>query len=77
MWFQPTTYGYQAKCREAVRFLREVARGVIEKRQEESKTGEDQHNDMLSRILLLPQKDSRTTMEDMIDHFISFVVGGR
>lgn len=76
MRFQPTTYAYQAKCREAVRFLREVARGVIEKRQEESKTGEDQHNDMLSRILLLPQRDSRTTMEDMIDHFISFVVGG-
>ena len=77
MRFQPTTYAYQAKCREAVRFLREVARGVIEKRQEESVTGDDQHNDVLSRILLLSQKDSRTTMEDMIDHFISFVVGGR
>ena len=50
---------------------------MIEKRQEECKTGDDQHNDMLSRILLLPQKDRRTTMEDMIDHFISFVVGGR
>lgn len=60
-----------------MRFLREVARGVIEKRQEESMTGDDQHNDVLTRILLLPQKDSRTTMEDMIDHFISFVVGGR
>lgn len=75
--FQPTTFGYQAKCRGAVRFLRGVAKGVIEKRQEESKTGEDQHNDMLSRIIQLKQKDSRTTMDDMIDHFITFVVGGR
>ena len=50
---------------------------MIEKRQEESKTGEDQHNDMLSRIIQLKQKDSRITMDDMIDHFISFVVGGR
>ena len=50
---------------------------MIEKRQEESKTGEDQHNDMLSRIIQLKQKDSRTTMDDMIDHFITFVVGGR
>ncbi|XP_078380469.1 cholesterol 24-hydroxylase-like [Oculina patagonica] len=76
MRFQPTTFGYQAKCREAVRFLRGVAKGVIEKRQEESKTDEDQHNDVLSRIILLQQKDSRTTIDDMIDHFISFVVGG-
>ena len=60
-----------------MRFLRGVAKGVIEKRQEESRTEEDQHNDMLSHILLLQQKDSRTTIDDMIDHFISFVVGGR
>ncbi|KAJ7326009.1 hypothetical protein OS493_028731 [Desmophyllum pertusum] len=73
---KPSTFGYQAKSKEAVRFLRGVARGLIEKRQEENKTGEDQHNDILSHILLLPQKDSRTTMDDMIDHFITFVVGG-
>ena len=77
MRFQPSTFGYQAKCREAVSFLRGVAQGVIEKRWEESKRGEDQHNDVLSHILLLPEKDSRTTMEDMVDHFISFVVGGK
>ena len=70
-------FGYQAKCREALRFLRGVARGVIEKRQEEKKKGEDERNDILSHILLLAERDSRTTIEDMVDHFITFVVGGK
>ena len=70
-------FGYQTKCREALRFLRGVARGVIEKRQEEKKKGENERNDILSHILLLPERDSRTTIEDMVDHFITFVVGGK
>ena len=60
-----------------MRFLRGVAKGVIEQRQEEKKKGEDERNDILSHILLLQERDSRTTMEDMIDHFITFVVGGK
>ena len=77
MRFQPSMFGYQAKCREALCFLRGVARGVIEKRQEEKKKGEDERNDILSHILMLPERDSRTTIEDMVDHFITFVVGGK
>ena len=75
--FQPSTFGYQAKCREAVRFVRGVARGVIEKRQEEKKKWEDERNDILSHILLLPERDSSTTIYDLVDHFITFVVGGK
>lgn len=74
--FQPSTFAYQAKCRDAVRFLRGVAKGVIEKRQEEKRMGEDERNDILSHILLLPDRDNRTTMDDMVDHFMTFVVGG-
>ena len=77
MRFQPSTFGYQAKCREAVRFLRGVAKGVLEKRQEEKNKGEDERNDILSHILKLSERDSRTTIDDMVDHFITFVVGGR
>ena len=77
MRFQPSTFSYQAKCKEAVRFLRGLGQGVIEKRWEESKRGEDEHKDILSHILLLPEKDSRTTMYDMVDHFFTFVVGGK
>lgn len=76
MQFQPSTFGYQAKCREAVRFVRGVAKEVIEKRWKAKERGEDQHNDLLSHILLLPERDRRTTMNDMVDHFMSFVVGG-
>ncbi|PFX33651.1 Cholesterol 24-hydroxylase [Stylophora pistillata] len=76
MRFQPSTFGYQAKCREAVRFVRGVAKEVIEKRLKAKMKGEDQHNDLLSHILLLPERDSCTTMDDMVDHFMSFVVGG-
>ena len=77
MRFQPSTFGYQAKCREAVRFLRGVAKGVLEKRQEEKNKGEDERNDILSHILKLSERDSRTTIDDMVDHFITFVVGGK
>ena len=77
MRFQPRTFGYQAKCREAVRFLRKVAQDVIEKRMEENKTGGDQHRDILSYILLLLHKISTTTMDDLVDHFLSFIVGGK
>lgn len=60
-----------------MRFVRGVARGVIEKRQEEKKKWEDERNDILSHILLLPERDSRTTIYDLVDHFITFVVGGK
>lgn len=77
MQFQPSTFGYQAKCREAVRFVRGVAKEVIEKRWKAKERGEDQHDDLLSHILLLPERDRHTTMNDMVDHFMSFVVGGK
>ena len=75
--FQPSELGYQARCKKAVRFLRDVARGVIKQRQENKKKGEDGRNDILSHILKLQERDNRTTIEDMIDHFITFVVGGK
>ena len=50
---------------------------MIEKRQEDKKKGDDERNDILSHILLLPQRDSRTTIDDMVDHFITFVVAGK
>lgn len=57
--------------------MRGVAKEVIEKRWKAKERGKDQHNDLLSHILLLPERDRRTTMNDMVDHFMSFVVGGK
>ena len=77
MKYQPTTYSFQNKCIEAVKFLRGAARGVIEGRIEKiMKDEDDGHKDILSYILKTAQGDPNTTMDDLIDHFITFIVGG-
>ena len=38
--------------------------------------GEDEHDDILSHILQIAQRDENTTLEDLVDHFLTFVVGG-
>lgn len=74
--FQPSTFPYQRKCKKAVRFLRSAAREVIQARIAAVNKGEDEHDDILSHILQIAQRDENTTLEDLVDHFLTFVVGG-
>lgn len=76
MFFQPSTYPYQNKCIESVRILREAAKGVIQARMEAVQKQEDSHSDILSYILRIAEEDPTTTMDDLVDHFITFIVGG-
>ncbi|XP_048588147.1 cholesterol 24-hydroxylase [Nematostella vectensis] len=75
--FQPSTYDFQRKCIESVEFLRGAARGVIEARLKAMAAEEDTHDDILTHIVKIGQHSPDTTMEDLIDHFITFIVGGQ
>ncbi|KAK3744358.1 hypothetical protein QZH41_016489 [Actinostola sp. cb2023] len=75
--YQPSTYAYQRKCIKAVKFLRTAAKGVIEARIDAVKKGEDSHSDILTFILKIAQDYPETTIDDLVDHFLTFIVGGQ
>lgn len=74
--YQPSTYSYQEKCIESVKFLRTASKGIIEARIEAMEKGEDSHSDILTYIIKIAQENSETTIEDLVDHFMTFIVGG-
>ena len=71
-----TTFPYQRSVIKAGKFIRDFGKKVILERQEAISQGEDTPPDILAHILSVKAKEPSITIEDMIDEFFTFFVGG-
>ena len=67
---------YVRSVAKRAKFLRDGEK-VIKARQNAIRLGEDTPPDVLAHILDTASRDSSLTMEDMVDHFITFFLAGR
>jgi len=69
-------YPFQWRVIKAVQFLRETGRKVIEVRKNAINKGEEVPDDILQHIIQQQEVDPNLGMEDMLDDFLSFFIGG-
>jgi len=69
-------YPFQRRVIKAVQFLRETGRKVIEVRKNAMNKGEEVPDDILQHIIKQQEVDPTLEMEDMLDDFVSFFIGG-
>ncbi|KAL9970601.1 hypothetical protein ACROYT_G023006 [Oculina patagonica] len=69
-------YSFQRRVTEAIQFLRETGRKVIEVRKNAMKRGEQVPDDMLQRIIQQQETIPNLGIEDMLDDFLSFFIAG-
>lgn len=72
-----TTFPYQRSVIKAGKFIRDFGKKVILERQEAISRGEDTPPDILAHILSVKAKEPSITIEDMVDEFFTFFVGGQ
>ena len=73
--FMVHTYKEQNKAIASILMLRGAAQGVLEQRMKAVQSGEDEHFDILTHILKL--SEHFPGMDELIDHFLTFMVGGK
>ena len=62
---------------EAVNFIRNYGKKVIQERQEAILRGDDTPNDILAHILRVAEAEPTLTLENLVDEFLTFFVAGR
>ena len=67
---------YVRSVAKRAKFLRDYGENVIKARQNAIRLGEDTPPDVLAHILDTASSDSSHTMENMVDHFITFFFAG-
>ena len=62
---------------EAVNFIRNYGKKVIQERQEAILRGDDTPNDILAHILRVAEVEPTLTLENLVDEFLTFFVAGQ
>ena len=68
---------YQSSIVEAVKFLRDFGKKVIDERKEALVRGDDVPSDVLSFLLKSSEEDPSVTLDDVLDEFLTFFVAGK
>ena len=72
-----TTFPYQRRVSQAIKFIRNYGKKVIQERQEAILRGDDTPNDILAHILRVAEVEPTLTLENLVDEFITFFVAGQ
>ena len=72
-----STFPFQRSVSEAIKFIRNFGRKVIQERQEAMLRGDDTPHDILAYILGVAEMESSLTMDDLVDEFVTFFVAGQ
>ena len=67
---------YVASVAKAAAFLRYFGQKVIKDREEAIKRNEETPRDVLDHILNMAANDPSMTMDDIVDHFVTFFLAG-
>ena len=62
--------------REAIRGIRKIGQGCIEKRFKAIANEEEVPNDILTQIVRVAQSDKGIQLDDIIDDFVTFYIAG-
>ena len=71
-----TSYAYQNMVISAVQLLRDFGKKVIDERRRSVRDGDNLPLDILSFILKTAEEDPSISMEDLLDHFLTFFIAG-
>lgn len=69
-----TTYGYQNTVVAAVHFLQDTGKKIIDERRKAVLNGDDVPSDILTYILKSAPEDTQLDYEEMLDHFLAFLL---
>ena len=71
-----STFPFQKRVSEAVNFIRNYGKKVIQERQEAILRGDDTPNDILAHILRVAEVEPTLTLEHLVDEFLTFFIAG-
>ena len=71
-----TSYGYQNTVVEAIHFLRDTGKKIIDKRRRAMKNGDNVPLDILTYLLETVEEDISIDYEELLDHFVTFFIAG-
>ena len=72
-----STFPFQRRVSEAVKFIRNYGEKVIQQRQEAIQRGDDTPNDILAHILRVAEAEPTLTLEHLVDEFVTFFLAGQ
>lgn len=72
-----TSHDYQSSIVEAVKFLRDFGKKVFDERKEAVERGDNVPSDVFSSLLKSYDEDASTSLEDVIDEFLTLFTAGK
>ena len=72
-----STFPFQRRVSEAIKFIRNYGKKVIQERQEAILHGDDTPNDILAHILRVAEAEPTLTLENLLDEFVTFFIAGQ
>ena len=72
-----STFPFQRRVSQAIKFIRNYGKKVIQERQEAILRGDDTPNDILAHILSVAEAEPTLTLENLVDEFITFFIAGQ
>ena len=72
-----STFPFQRRVSQAIKFIRNYGKKVIQERQEAILRGDDTPNDILAHILSVAEVEPTLTLENLVDEFITFFIAGQ
>ncbi|XP_056403231.1 cholesterol 24-hydroxylase-like [Hyla sarda] len=75
--FNPYKQAVIREVKKNVNFLRDTGKERIEQRMKAFQDGDDMPKDILTQILKAAELEGGCTMEDFIDHFVTFFIAGQ